>query len=486
MFPSVATLADLEAGSTLGTALLALDFSALSEADLLAVARAWERQDRYVAARRNALYAALDASTGPAWEGQPVAACAEEWDGLVARARARSLAGSTGMSNTAATARIDAAVELVGRLSETGDALAAGLLPEACARLIARQLFGVDDVTAAAVQAAVLPLAPKLTYGRLDRLVRREIAQRAPDQAVADNQLARRDRHVTAPRVQYDGMASLQVHGPAEDLATLHAAVVALGDATQAAAKAAAGGSTGDSIESIHALRFDALINLACAALADDTLPRRHGRRPAIQLTVPAATLLGLSDAPGELDGYGPLDAETARAIAHDPTATWRRILTDPEGRVVDVGATTYRPPQAMKDLILTRDRTCTAPGCARPARTCQLDHTVPYPHGPTSPDNLDSKCQADHNLKTAGLFAVSRDLASGETTWIDRHGTSYVRPPETVVIDPGADERLRALFLALVKVSRPAHRADVRGSARRGARVLGSAPVPDDDPPPF
>jgi hypothetical protein len=85
-----------------------------------------------------------------------------------------------------------------------------------------------------------------------------------------------------------------------------------------------------------------------------------------VQVTVAATTLLGLDNHPGELAGYGPITAQTARHLAAD--ATWRRILTDPiSGTVLDVGRTTYRPPQALADHVRIRDRTCRFPGCRHP-----------------------------------------------------------------------------------------------------------------------
>ena len=38
--------------------------------------------------------------------------------------------------------------------------------------------------------------------------------------------------------------------------------------------------------------------------------------RPTVHVTVPVLTLLGLDEAPAELDGYGPIDPDTARALA--------------------------------------------------------------------------------------------------------------------------------------------------------------------------
>ena len=469
--------------------LLSLDPSALSEGQLLQVARAWERQDRFVAARRNLLYAALDSSDAPPWRGQPVVSGPEEWLDLVGRSRTRSLAGATGMSNASAAQRIAAAAELTGRLRETGAALEQGLISEACARLIARHASRLDDDTALAVQYAVLDLAPDLIPSRLDRLLRREVAQRAALDEQARNRRARQARRVGPPRALAGGMASLEVVGPAEDVHVLHTAIRALGDATLAAAKAAArdtGQRVEVEVEGIDAHRFDALVNVACGVLADESLPTRHGRRPSIQVVVPIATLLGLDEAPGELDGYGPVDAGTARAIAFDSTATWRRLLVDPQGRVLEYGTDTYRPPQALKDLIIARDRTCTGPGCSRPARECQIDHEVPYPRGTTGGRNNDAKCTTDHRLKTAELLTAERDPSSGATLWADRHGTTCTRLPETAPLAVLTDDRLADIARALRQGRHRITQIRNRSADHRTGRVVEPAGAPDDDPPPF
>ena len=73
-------------------------------------------------------------------------------------------------------------------------------------------------------------------------------------------------------------------------------------------------------------------------------LARGHGQRPAVQVTIAASTLMGLDDQSCELDGYGPITAAMARRIAADPTATWRRLLTDDHGHVLHASTTGYRP----------------------------------------------------------------------------------------------------------------------------------------------
>ena len=68
---------------------------------------------------------------------------------------------------------------------------------------------------------------------------------------------------------------------------------------------------------------------------------RARGGSPAppgdeVQVVVDAEVLAGVSDKPGELVGYGAITASHARELAQGD-ARWRRLLTDPTGRVVEV-----------------------------------------------------------------------------------------------------------------------------------------------------
>ncbi|WP_035766572.1 HNH endonuclease signature motif containing protein, partial [Arthrobacter sp. TB 23] len=122
-------------------------------------------------------------------------------------------------------------------------------------------------------------------------------------------------------------------------------------------------------------------------------------------VTVPVMTLLG-GDTPGELEGYGPIDPETARQLAgHAPSFT--RILTHPfTGARLGADATTYRVPQDLKDAVRVRDGTCRHPGCNRLAVFCELDHTTPWSQGgKTSYGNLASLCKRHHMFKTEGYW---------------------------------------------------------------------------------
>jgi hypothetical protein len=97
--------------------------------------------------------------------------------------------------------------------------------------------------------------------------------------------------------------------------------------------------------------RADALTTICAAVLTGDIaalaaagLPMWQGRRPNIDLVIALSTLIGADDQAADLTGYGPIPATLARLIASDPTATWRRLVTDEQGRLIDYGQTRYRP----------------------------------------------------------------------------------------------------------------------------------------------
>jgi hypothetical protein len=176
-------------------------------------------------------------------------------------------------------------------------------------------------------------------------------------------------------------------------------------------------------------------------AAARRSCTRCTGRPGAeVRLTIAASTLLGLDDAPADLDGYGPIDAVRARALADG--GIWRRIVTDPTtGQVLDVGRQRYRPPAALDELVRTRDGTCAAPGCTVPACGCDLDHTEEYhpqpgadpdtPLGRTDADNLGPLCHRHHRLKTDGGFRL-RQIQPGLFEWITPTGHRYLTRPGT------------------------------------------------------
>ncbi len=144
--------------------------------------------------------------------------------------------------------------------------------------------------------------------------------------------------------------------------------------------------------------------------------------RATVSVTVPALSLLGASAEPAILDGYGPIDLETASRLAGSATS-WTRILTDPlSSRVLDVDRAVYRVPADLRRRLGPAHPTCVFPGCGRSSADCDLDHTVDWQYGgPTSADNLAPLCRPHHRLKHESLWELHR--ATGTLSWTSPTG---------------------------------------------------------------
>ncbi|MFY9891860.1 MAG: HNH endonuclease signature motif containing protein, partial [Streptosporangiaceae bacterium] len=90
-----------------------------------------------------------------------------------------------------------------------------------------------------------------------------------------------------------------------------------------------------------------------------------------------------------------------------------------------------YRPPPNLVDLIRVRQRTCSFPGCRRPARRTDLDHTVAFHRGGmTCECNLAPLCRRHHQAKQAPRWHLSQDQP-GVMTWELPSGRRYTVTPE-------------------------------------------------------
>jgi len=148
------------------------------------------------------------------------------------------------------------------------------------------------------------------------------------------------------------------------------------------------------------------------------------------------STLLGLDDQPGELAGHGPIPASLARHIAADESGTWRRLVTDEVGRVVDYGRTRYRPPADLRDHVIARDGTCRFPGCYRPACRCELDHIIGWADGGcTNAANIVPVCCRHHHMKHDTDWTLTAD-PDGSYSWTSPTGRRHHVDPTVYPID--------------------------------------------------
>ncbi|HJQ03309.1 MAG TPA: DUF222 domain-containing protein, partial [Jatrophihabitans sp.] len=256
-----------------------------------------------------------------------------------------------------AQTRLAQADTLVRELPTTLAAVSSGSISAAHADVLAEAVWRMPadkPELPAALEAAVLPdvlAVGCVTVPQLRRRVRRAALALDPSTAEQRHQLAVADR-----RVDYhpgeDGMASLTAHLPAPEAQLLYTRLTA-----------AAGLLPAEDPRSLDQQRADLLVDGLLSGLPDDALPTVQGRRPAIQITVSADTLLGLDDQPAHLTGYGPITAQQARRLAAEESGTWRRLLTDPDtGALLDISQHRYRPPQRLRDYLAARDDSCAFP----------------------------------------------------------------------------------------------------------------------------
>jgi hypothetical protein len=191
-----------------------------------------------------------------------------------------------------------------------------------------------------------------------------------------------------------------------------------------------------------------------------------------IYVLADAATLSGDSTAPGYVPGFGGLSASAVRQLA--PSAKLRPLVQPkdcaPEPR--------YRPSAALADFIRCRDLTCRFPGCDRPAECADIDHTVPWPLGPTHPSNLKLLCRIHHLLKTfySGPNGWrDRQEPDGTVIWTSPTGHTYTTKPVGSLFFPVLAVPTGKLALPTWTPSNTANR-DVMMPARRRTRAADRA----------
>ena len=144
----------------------------------------------------------------------------------------------------------------------------------------------------------------------------------------------------------------------------------------------------------------------------------RRPQKLRIGVVVPLGSLLGATDAPGELaDRSGFIPGEVLKRLiadALDPDSRdqvlFTRLLTDNGGRLLDATELGRYPSARLAQAIKIRAGTCRFPTCTVPADRCDLDHHEPVPRGPTSGSNMDPFCRRHHRGKTFAWHACARD----------------------------------------------------------------------------
>lgn len=149
--------------------------------------------------------------------------------------------------------------------------------------------------------------------------------------------------------------------------------------------------------------------------------PEPEPDRPAV--TPPAAVLTSGGIVPT------PLLAELIRGGAKLEPVRHPGDATTPEPG--------YRPSAALERFVRCRDMTCRFPGCDRPAEFCDVDHTVPYPLGPTHASNLKCLCRKHHLLKTFWTSWRDEQRPDGTVIWTSPTSHTYITRPGSRLLFP-------------------------------------------------
>lgn len=448
----------------------------------------------------------------------------------------REVAVARRISDRAAHAEVSLALALVRRHPNTLRLLDVGEVPAHRARVLVEECLLHTDEVVAAVEEQLPPRLDTLTPTRIGQEIART-ALRLDAAAAARKEAVATASRTAGRRSLADGQAEIVLTGPA-------AAVQRWWDALTDRARALK--AAGDP-RNLGALRFDLAVttdpgtsagtDLLLAALGMGVAPtqavERHGReddgaypfpapaaprpgddarctRPVqANITVPAATALGLSDEPGWLDGYGWISAPTSRRLL--TIAELRKACVAPRsGQLIDLSDRITRPrlnptalrgalrgmvlmPHELRDVVTAsqpqhdpspalarfvdaRDRFCDGPtGTRVPARRADTDHDRPWPTGPTAAWNLVSRAGRTHQLKHAGWRPV-RDGTG--TTWTSPAGQvafapAHHHPPDPVPPDAALPdpERLHADDDCLLRLPGWAHLDDAVPRRERGGQ---------------
>ena len=162
--------------------------------------------------------------------------------------------------------------------------------------------------------------------------------------------------------------------------------------------------------------------NSACQAAAPT--PLATGKF-VIRVIGTPATLDGDPHSPGYLPGHGLIPADQVVDLIGSGAKIKSLPIPPPRPE------SGYRPSTALAEFVRTRDLTCRFPGCGVRAEYCDVDHTVPWPAGPTHPSNLKCLCRFHHLLKTFHDGWSDTQYPDGTVVWRTPTGQVHRTTPE-------------------------------------------------------
>lgn len=359
---------------------------------------------------------------------------------------ADEIAAALHIAPRTATAKVSGAEALVRQWPVLGRRVAEGALTVAQARVIAEGVAvlasdDVDDDRADSAIRGILRFACHLPPARLRERVARVVASIDPESAAKRRRRAARELTDVSLWREDDGMACLAVRGPAPDILGLRDVIQARAEAMSAYAAPHDDRTAGQWRLAAFLAAFG-LAPVGMPVVESPTAPTGAACAPGwlgpgsvraeIRVVIDWDTLFGLSHNPGELEGYGPLDADLARALAAD--GEWVRWVTDPVGDfLIDEGRRRF-PGARLARFLRSRESRCKHPGCGVRSSNCDADHLPGYSEGgATAARDMSPTCPRHNRHRGPGGWRIDTDVdlprdphGPPDPTWVSPLGRRY------------------------------------------------------------
>ena len=317
--------------------------------------------------------------------------CVDYWDVVAAE-----IAAELGISRGRASSWMDYGQTLIERLPVLGEVFAAGAVDFRVIRIVDfRTALITDEQALAAIDEMVAYKAPgwnALSDKKVAQLLDWMVLDVDPD-AVRVAKECDDDRHFEVGPAR-NGVSEIYGSVRATDGAALNARLAGLAASVCRDDPRSTRQRRADTISALMAGESTMACQCESAqcpagANADTT------SNVVIHVVAQDATVNGEGTTPGFVPGVGVIPPAMVREVAKTaqlkPIVVPKDALAEPQ----------YRPSTALAEFVRSRDLTCRWMGCDTPAWQADIDHTVPYPFGPTHPSNNDCYCRFHHLMKT-------------------------------------------------------------------------------------
>ncbi|MEV7473431.1 DUF222 domain-containing protein [Pseudarthrobacter oxydans] len=416
-----------------------------------------------------------------------------------ATAQDRSLVAEVGcalvIGDRAAGALLAESHALATALPRTLAALGSGTISWAHAREMVDQTVGLDRAGAAALEAHFLdPATPRpagaATIGEMPAYRFKAKARTWRERHHPESLEKRHAKGVADRRVEYrpdqDGMAWLSACLPAHQ-------ALAGWNRLNALARAAQGPTEPRTLTQLSADHFAQAIltsganaSIGDGAGAGTDLTPSSSIRAQVLVTAPVLSLMGVTDEPAMLDGFGPIPASMARDLVADGADSFYRVLVDPrDGAPLEIGRSSYRVTKAMRNWLRLRDGQCPFPGCSNPSLDNEADHLLAWHHGGTTGiSNLGQPCPKHHKLRHTSRWKPTPATKNQPPGWTSPTGRHYKsehqdwEPPHWP-----ASTRVPAIADAPARPTGDVPYLEPPPEEPAGGNLLDPGDIPADDP---